>query len=707
MDQASPPSSAAPAPSPKPASHGSWFDRFTDRQMIVGVLLFGLLLYLPFAGSYGLFDPWETHYGEVAREMTVRLDFVSLYWAGSPIDSENFWSKPVLTFWLMSFALLAAGLGGQDAPSGEMALTNAPEWALRTPFVLMALLALLGVYLVASRFVSRRAGVLSTIVLATCPLFGLVARQAMTDMPFVGPMTLALALGTLALFDDDDRDLPRRSWGRFSWPHHRLFYLTLGLFVLVALPQLIVNAATVEWAPRFLRRKQMNVPGIVLMLPYFAGFVAFVYWSARTRKKAPFYLYIAGILCALAVLAKGLAGLGLPVIVFLAYLLFTWNWARLARNQLGYGVLIAFLACAVVAIPWHHAMLARHGLPFWDELYGDNHWRRLVMGRHGDRGTFEYFLRELGYAALPWIALAPGALTLLVSRVRAKADTSLLGDGQRDDRRREIYWLGAIWFVSAYAVVSLSMTKFHHYILPSLPGLALVVGCFLDDLMRPGRGRIAGAIAVAGVPILALVTHDLTSSRQSAQLFIWLFSYDYINTPQGRPWPPGLDIRTGLIVFAALFALGTFLLASDRLRARATAFLALASIGFSYFLLDSFLPRAAAHWSQKPLIAKYYRMRTSPEERLIAWQMYWRGETFYTGNEIFSGSYDQRTVFLGDRNQENLKDYLGRNRGKRVFFIVEKGRWNTLSSLIPSDARPSLKILDQENNKFYLASAQL
>ena len=46
-------------------------------------------------------------------------------------------------------------------------------------------------------------------------------------------------------------------------------------------------------------------------------------------------------------------------------------------------------------------------MPFWDELYGDNHWRRLVVGRHGDRGTFEYFLRELGYAVLPWIALAP------------------------------------------------------------------------------------------------------------------------------------------------------------------------------------------------------------------------------------------------------------------------------------------------------------
>ena len=107
------------------------------------------------------------------------------------------------------------------------------------------------------------------------------------------------------------------------------------------------------------------------------------------------------------------------------------------------------------------------------------------------------------------------------------------------DRRREIYWLGAIWFVSAYAVVSLSMTKFHHYILPSLPGLALVVGCFLDDLARPGRARLGAAIAVTGLPLLALVIHDLTRTPNSAQLFIWLFSYDYVNAPQGSPLASG------------------------------------------------------------------------------------------------------------------------------------------------------------------------
>ena len=85
---------------------------------------------------YGLWDPWETHYSEVARQMTHRGDFISLWWPGSPRDPDVFWSKPVLSFWLMSIAMHVAGIGlpggsaGRDggrarAPSGRRACRSA------------------------------------------------------------------------------------------------------------------------------------------------------------------------------------------------------------------------------------------------------------------------------------------------------------------------------------------------------------------------------------------------------------------------------------------------------------------------------------------------------------------------------------------------------------------------------------------------------
>ncbi len=682
-----------------------FLDRFTERQMVIFVLLFGALLYLPFAGSYGLFNPWETHYGEVGRQMARRNDFISLYWPGSPIDSENFWSKPVLTFWLMSLSMKLFGIGGAGLSAGEFALSSRPEWALRIPFCLMALPALLGVYLPLSRFVSRRAGVLAVLALATFPLFSLVARQAMTDMAFIGPMTLGLGLCALALFDDKDDVLPRRTWRGLSWPHHPIYYTTVGLLALTVLPQLVVNSIQLTWILPFKRR--IIIPGLVAMLPYFAGFFAFLWYTARTRYKAPFYIHIASILCGLAMLAKGLAGLGLPVIVFLAYLLFTWNWRRLARAEILRGLPLAILACALVAVPWHHAMLARHGFPFWNELYGDNHWRRLVTGRHGDRGNFDYFIRELGYALFPWIALAPSALAWVVMRYFGRHADGSPAPKLVEDKRRDIMWLGAIWFVSGYALVSFSMTKFHHYILPALPGMAMAVGCFLDDVLSEKRGRLMLLAVVVGTPLLALVAFDLTSAQKSAQHFIWLFSYDYINTPQGRPWPPDMNYIRALRVFAGLFSLAVLLMAWRRARTIATLAMLGVVVAFTYFLLDGYMPAAAAHWSQKPLIAQYYRERHSPYERLLAWQMYWRGENFYTQNEIYEGPMNERTVFLGDRNAEGLKEYVASHKGKRMFFIIERSRLDGLRSLLPESVRPSLKIVNDDNNKFYLLTANL
>jgi 4-amino-4-deoxy-L-arabinose transferase-like glycosyltransferase len=687
------------------APRPGFFDRFSERQMAFGVILFGLLLYVPLAGTYGLWDPWETHYSEVARQMTRRGDYISLWWPGSPRDVEVFWSKPVLSFWLMSIGMHLVGVGGPGGAPGEMALSTRAEWAVRTPFCLMGVLGIYAVYLVTARFVSRRAGVLAAVVTATCPMYSLVARQAMTDMAFVGPMAMALALGAMALFDDRDELLPRKGRGWWSWPDHGLFYGGLALFALVTIPQLIINSyqlhVEIPWGGGMLK-----MYGAVAMIPYYLGFVAFVLLAARTRYKAPLYLYIAAILCGLSILAKGLAGLGLPLIVFLAYLGFTWNWRRLRRAQLLYGVVVSLVAIAVVAVPWHHAMIIRHGLAFWNELFGDNHWRRMVLGRHGDRGTFEYFLRELGYATLPWVAVAPAALGWSVMRTRAGGAASP-APSDAEVRRQGIIWLGAIWFVAAYALVSLSMTKFHHYVLPAVPGLAIVIGCFLDDIVERGGTRRAAAAALIGVPLLMLITVDLAYAKNASQHFLWLFSYDYIHSPSGRPWPEMLDFSGTIVAFVALFALSTLALIVPRARRLALVALGGAAVIFTFFLLDVYMPDVAPFWSQKLSIAAYYKNRRSPEERLIAYQMYWRGETFYTKNEIYEGPMEDRTVFDQEGADEKLKDWIGHHRGHRHFFIFERGQQSRLQGLLPPEARASFEVIDSHNNKFSVAKADL
>ena len=86
------------------------------------VLVASLLcaVYLPMLGSFQLWDPWEGHYGEVARRMMEDHDWVRLQW-----QNESFRSKPVLTFWLMAAGMKIFGLGNEGGYSGELAMSRA------------------------------------------------------------------------------------------------------------------------------------------------------------------------------------------------------------------------------------------------------------------------------------------------------------------------------------------------------------------------------------------------------------------------------------------------------------------------------------------------------------------------------------------------------------------------------------------------------
>ena len=94
-------------------------------------------------------------------------------------------------------------------------------------------------------------------------------------------------------------------------------------------------------------------------------------------------------------------------------------------------------------------------------------------------------------------------------------------------------------------------------------------------------------------------------------------------------------------------------------------------------------------------------------DRLIAWQLYWRGENFYTANEIYEGPAPERTVFLGDKNVENLKAWIARHRGRRAFFLVERSRWGQVAGMLPPESQKSLHIVDDTNMKFVLGQADL
>lgn len=129
------------------------------------LLLIGTLIFLFNLGGRDLWDPDETRYAVVAREMRENGN-----WILPHLNGRIYAEKPPLFFWLVNFSVF---LLGEDSE-----LTN------RLPSALAGLLTLLVTFLFGKRLLNTRAGFLSGMVLATCLLFPQISRWMMLDSLF-------------------------------------------------------------------------------------------------------------------------------------------------------------------------------------------------------------------------------------------------------------------------------------------------------------------------------------------------------------------------------------------------------------------------------------------------------------------------------------------------------------------------------------------
>ncbi|HEX6837794.1 MAG TPA: glycosyltransferase family 39 protein, partial [Polyangia bacterium] len=284
--------------------------KLLERRPLTALLVACALLYLPRAGSYGLWDPWETHYGEIARQMAMRGDVITPWWPGSPADRPEVFHKPILHFWLMAASMRLFGLESRHARPSELVDSFRVEWAERIPNILLAIAALAVLWWAVDRLANRRTAWLTAIVLATSSQWILITRQAMTDLPFVAPMTIALACAAVALLGPDEELAPSRRTRRVA----------LVALLALTIPQLVLFSVQLRCVVR-LGSRAWHAPGVVAMLPYILALPLVVWWCARARSRQKLHLQVAWVACAVATLAKGPAGLALPALTIALFLL--------------------------------------------------------------------------------------------------------------------------------------------------------------------------------------------------------------------------------------------------------------------------------------------------------------------------------------------------------------------------------------------------
>ena len=492
--------------------------------------LLNILLYVPLLGSYSLSDPWETHYGEVSREMLARDDWISLWWA----QDGFFWSKPVLDFWLQGLGFSATGvhfMPDQMLAAASSGASPAPEWPARLPVFFLTVVASYFLYKAVAKAFGGRAGFLAGLVLTTAPYWYLIAHQSMTDMPYVAPLTTALSLVVLGMRTDPDA--PVRQYELvigdrvLRWS---AFHVLFGCVLLSVLPQLVYllsrNVALQLSGPNFGFRWHWDefisgsgggncgLPGndaCRWMDPINRAFQPclgaliwglvlglLLYLNRGERRAQRLYFLAAWYFTALSTLAKGAPGLVLPIVIALVGLGAARRYGDYARLELA-GLCLMF---ACVCLPWYMQMYMRHGPQFTDRLLFHDMYKRAFVHVHdtntGDDVSFRYYVWQLGYGLFPWAGFGAAGL-LWWLRFKNEAE----------DAQAEVMAFMALWFTVAFAMFTITLTKFHHYALPTVPPIAALSGVLLDRALGEGKltrtGRVVPYFLGLGASALLLV----------------------------------------------------------------------------------------------------------------------------------------------------------------------------------------------------------
>jgi 4-amino-4-deoxy-L-arabinose transferase-like glycosyltransferase len=230
---------------------------------------------------------------------------------------------------------------------------------------------------------------------------------------------------------------------------------------------------------------------------------------------------------ALNVLTKGLIGLVFPAAIIFVFLLLVSDLRHLLKMRLVSSAFVFLL----VAAPWHVLAALRNppagqAKGFLWFYFVNEHFLRYIGKRYPvDYGTFPLvlFWGMILVWLLPWSAFLPQAIWQVRLRLVRTADTRTSPDAA--------LLLFFVWAIVILLFFSFS-TRQEYYLSPALPGLALILGCWLaresqsaygSDLARSGRISatvflVVGLIISAVTFTLALISHAPAPGMELADL---------------------------------------------------------------------------------------------------------------------------------------------------------------------------------------------
>src|SRR5688572_18809367 len=150
-----------------------WLSQASDQRWLVILLtVLGLPIFLLGLGSPALYDPHESLYAEIAREMVISGD-----WLTPHLNGTRYLDKPPLFYWLIALSYQAFGVS---------------EFSARFPGALAGLGGALVTYGIGRHLFEGNTGGLAALVLTASVGYFVFSRQLLPDMVFAFFTTLSV-----------------------------------------------------------------------------------------------------------------------------------------------------------------------------------------------------------------------------------------------------------------------------------------------------------------------------------------------------------------------------------------------------------------------------------------------------------------------------------------------------------------------------------
>ena len=206
-----------------------------------------------------------------------------------------------------------------------------------------------------------------------------------------------------------------------------------------------------------------------------------------TRRKrlllAGFYAFVG-----LSLLAKGLVGIVIPFGVVGTYYLLRRSWpARSVWLSLLWGVPLALAVSAI----WYGPVIARNGWTFINEFFIQHHFARYVSNKYHHPQPIYFYPVIILLLVLPWTV----HFIIALAKLRR-------WEWRGDDSLSVVRIFSLAWLLLPIVFFSFSGSKLPGYVLPALPGAALLV---TDRVMFGPHKKWPSIIAASSLVIVIVL----------------------------------------------------------------------------------------------------------------------------------------------------------------------------------------------------------